>query len=167
MAIVIREEQPGDVRAIRDVNRHAFGQDEEGNIVDALRYNDGVLLSLVATSDGRVVGHILYSPVVVGGVEGAALGPMAVLPDHQRQGIGSELVKAGNARMQEAGCPFILVVGHAEFYPRFGFTSASALGITCEWNVPDEVFMVAVLDDMMTTRLSGPARYRPEFSSVS
>lgn len=167
MAIVIRDERSGDVRAIQDVNRRAFGQEEEGNIVDALRYNDGVLLSLVATSGGRVVGHILYSPVVVGGVHGAALGPLAVHPDHQRQGIGSELVKAGNARMKEAGCPFILVVGHAEFYPRFGFTSASALGITCEWDVPDEVFMVVVLDDMMTTRLSGLARYRPEFSSVS
>jgi putative acetyltransferase len=167
MAIVIRDERPGDLRAIQEVNRRAFEQEEEGNLVDALRFNDGVLLSLVATSGDRVVGHILYSPVVIAGVQGAALGPMAVLPDHQRQGIGSELVRAGNARMKDAGCPFILVVGHAEFYPRFGFTSARALGITCEWDVPDNVFMVAVLDDMMTSRLSGRARYRPEFSSLS
>jgi len=166
MPIEIRDEQPGDIRAIQEVNRRAFGQEEEGNIVDALRHNNGVLVSLVATSGGRVVGHILYSPVVVGAVQGAALGPMAVHPDHQRQGIGSELVKAGNARITEAGCPFIVVVGHPDFYPRFGFTSARPLGITCEWDVPDEVFMVTVLDDMMTSRLSGPARFRPEFSSV-
>ena len=166
MPIVIRDEQPGDVRAIQEVNRRAFGQEQEGNIVDALRHDNGVLLSLVATSGGRVVGHILYSPAVVAGVQGAALGPMAVLPDHQRQGIGSELVKAGNARMKEAGCPFVLVLGHAEFYPRFGFTSAGALGITCEWDVPDEVFMALVLDETVTSRLSGDAHYRREFSTV-
>src|SRR5688572_13692875 len=165
MPIGIRDEQPGDIRAIQEVNRRAFGQEGEGNIVDALRHNDGVLLSLVATSDGHIVGHILYSPVVVGGFQGAALGPMAVHPDHQRKGIGSELVKAGNARMKEEGCPFIVVIGHPHFYPRFGFTSARPLGLTCEWDVPD-VFMVTVLDDMMTPRLSGLARWRPEFSSA-
>ncbi len=165
--VEIREEHPGDVSAIRDLNKHAFGQDQEGNIVDALRSNGAVLLSLVATLNGQVVGHIMYSPISVSEVNGAALGPMAVLPAHQRQGIGSELVEAGNRRLEESGCPFIIVVGHAHFYPRFGFRPASTCGITCEWEIPDDVFMVSVLDHAKMGGISGLAKYRPEFSTVS
>ena len=167
MAIEIREEQPDDIPAIQDVNRRAFGQDQESNLVDALRTNHAVLLSLVATLGDRVVGHILYSPAVIGGVEGAALAPMAVVPEHQRQGIGSRLVSAGNQKLKEAGCPFIIVVGHADFYPRFGFSPARVRGITCEWDVPDDVFMVLALDPVKTTGMTGMAEYRREFSTVS
>jgi putative acetyltransferase len=78
--IEIREEHPGDVTAVRDVNRRAFWQDQEGNIVDALRSNGAALLSLVATLDGQMVGHIMYSPLSVGDNQGTALGPMAVMP---------------------------------------------------------------------------------------
>ena len=165
--IEIREEDSGDVSAIRTLNKHAFGQDQEGNIVDALRSNGGVLLSLVATLNGHVVGHIMYSPLSVSEVDGAALGPMAVLPEHQRQGIGSTLVEAGNRRLKESGCPFIIVVGHANFYPRFGFKPASACGITCEWEMPDDVFMVLALDHAKMAGVSGLAKYRPEFSTAS
>ena len=147
-----------DVAAIRDLNRRAFGQDQEGNIVDALRSNGGALLSLVATLNGQVVGHIIYSPISIGSVTGAALGPMAVLPEHQREGIGSRLVEAGNRKLQDAGCPFIVVVGHPEFYPRFGFMPAGARGITCEWELPDEVFMVLVLDEERMQGVSGLAK---------
>ena len=166
--IEIREERPDDVAAIRDVNRRAFLQDQEGNIVEALRSNGAALLSLVATLNGRVVGHIMYSPLSVGGaVMGAALGPMAVLPEHQRQGIGSQLVEAGNRRLKEAGCPFVIVLGHANFYPRFGFRPASAHGIKCEWEVPDDVFLLLVLDRAKMRGVSGLAKYRDEFSTVS
>jgi putative acetyltransferase len=141
--IEIREEHPDDAAAIRDLNRRAFGQDLEGNIVDALRSNGAILLSLVATLNDRVVGHIMYSAASVNGdASGAALGPMAVLPEYQRQGIGSQLVEAGNRKLKAAGCPFIILVGHPSFYPRFGFTLASARGIRCEWEVPDEAFML-------------------------
>jgi putative acetyltransferase len=160
----IREEQPGDITAIREVNRGAFGQDQEGNIIDALRANGAALLSLVATLDDRVVGHIMYSPAHVGDVAGAALGPMAVLPDHQRQGIGGLLVEAGNQRLRELGCLFIVVVGHADYYPRFGFRPARDHGLRCQWDVPDEVFMVLVLDSRKMERVSGVATYRDEFS---
>jgi putative acetyltransferase len=152
--------------AIRDVNRRAFGQDEEGNIVDALRANAAAVLSLVAALDGRVVGHIMYSPLVVGDVVGAALGPMAVLPEHQGQGIGTKLVEAGIGQLARDGCPCIAVVGHPTFYPRFGFRPASSFGITCEWDVPDEVFMVLVLDSAKISGVSGVARYRTEFSTL-
>src|SRR5947199_7751667 len=107
MLIEIREECPDDIPAVRNLNRRAFGQDQESNIVDALRANGAALLSLVATLDDRVVGHIMYSPLTIGGnVTGAALGPMAVLPEHQRQGIGSKLVKVGNQKLKDAGYPF-------------------------------------------------------------
>ena len=165
--IDIRDEQPGDVAAIRDVNRRAFGQDQEGDIVDALRSNGAALLSLVATLDGLVVAHIMYSPLSVGGLTGAGLGPMAVHPDHQRHGIGSRLVRAGNEKLTNAGCPFIAVLGHPSFYPRFGFRPASAFGVSCEWDVPDEVFMLLVLDPAKMQGVSGLATYRPEFSTVA
>lgn len=163
----IRDERPGDVLAIREVNRQAFGQEQEGRIVDALRSHGAVLLSLVATLAGRVVGHIMYSPVDVGKIVGAALGPMAVVPEYQRRGIGSRLVELGTERLRGAGCPFIVVLGHAGFYPRFGFTRAREYGITCEWDVADEVFMLLVLDAARTRLASGVARYRPEFSTVT
>ena len=165
--IEIRTERPGDAAALRDLNRGAFGQDQEGNIVDALRSNGAALLSLVATLNNQVVGHVLYSPASVGEVTGAALGPMAVLPEHQRQGVGSELIEAGNLKLGNEGCPFIIVLGHASYYPRFGFKPANTYGIKCEWEVPDDVFMILVLDETKMQGVSGLARYRHEFSSVT
>jgi putative acetyltransferase len=165
--IEIRDEQFGDVAAIRELNQLAFGQDQEGNIIDALRSHGAASLSLVATQNGRVVGHIMYSPASVGDVIGVGLGPMAVLPGHQRQGIGSKLVDTGNGKLKEAGCPFIIVLGHPNYYPRFGFTPARPRGITCEWDVPDDVFMLLVLDQTQMQGVSGLAKYRAEFSTVS
>lgn len=164
--IDIRPETPGDVSAIREVNRQAFGQDQEANIVDALRANGAVISSLVAVHDGVVVAHIMYSPLIIGGVVGAALGPMAVLPERQRQGIGTKLVEAGNRQLKRDGYACIAVVGHPNFYPRFGFRPASTLGITCEWDLPDEVFMILVLDAVKMSGVLGAAQYRLEFSTV-
>ena len=163
----IREERPDDIVAIRDVNNRAFAQTQEANIVDALRSSGTVLLSLVATLDGQVVGHILYSPATVGDVAGAALGPMAVVPQHQREGIGSRLVEAGNQRIKDAGWPFIIVLGHTHFYPRFGFRAASTHGVTCDWDVPDDAFMLQVLDETRMRSVTGRAKYRDEFSTVA
>ena len=110
----------------------------------------------------------MYSPLSIGGnVTGAALGPMAVLPEHQRQGIGTRLIKVGNQKLKDAGYPFIIVVGHADYYPRFGFRPASEYGIKCQWDVPDDVFMLLVLDQAKMEGVSGLVKYRHEFSSVS
>ena len=163
----IREETTADIEAIRHVNRRAFAQDQEANLVDALRANDAVLVSLVAIVNDKVVGHIMYSPATVGEVEGAGLAPMAILPEYQRQGIGSRLVEAGNQRLKDAGCPFIIVLGHADFYPRFSFRPASNYGIRCEWDVPDNAFMVLILDPPKMVGVSGLAKYRREFSTVT
>ena len=168
MVIEIREERPDDIAAIREVNRRAFGQDQEGNIVDALRTNGAARLSLVATVNGQVAGHIMYSLLTVAeNVDGVALGPMAVVPEYQRQGIGTKLIGAGNRKIKDAGYPFIIVVGHAEYYPRFGFRPASEYGIKCEWDVPDEVFMLLVLNEAKMQGASGLAKYRHEFSTIS
>ena len=167
MPVEVRDEYQGDIPAIRDLNKRAFEQDQEANIIDALRSNRAVMLSMVAISDGQVVGHIMYSPISIDGkVSGAALGPMAVLPEYQGQGVGSELIKKGNQRLRNDGCPFIIVLGHSEYYARFGFEPASMHEITCEWDVPDNVFMVLILDEAKMRGISGVAKYRPEFSSV-
>jgi putative acetyltransferase len=165
--IEVREEGPNDVEAIRDVNIRAFGQPQEADLVDTLRSNGAASLSLVATLHGQIIGHIFYSPVTVGVIRGAGLGPMAVAPEHQRRRVGSRLVEAGNRKLNERGCPFIVVLGHPDFYPRFGFKPASAHDVRCEWAVPDDVFMLLVLDAEASQEMSGLANYRPEFSSVS
>ena len=162
--IEIREERPEDIAAIRSVNDRALGQDLEGRIVDAIRSNGGALLSLVATLDGVIVGHILYSPIAVGDSSGAALGPMAVLPDEQRRGIGARLIAEGRRRLGAQGCPFVIVLGHETYYPRFGFVPASNHGITCEWEVPEGVFMIQILDESKMAGVAGMAKYRDEFS---
>jgi putative acetyltransferase len=161
--ITVRDEQPGDLAAIRAVNDAAFDQPLEGHIVDELRRHGAVRLSLVAEVDGRIVGHILFSPVVSSGAEGLGLGPMAVTPEQQKRGVGAALIEAGLARLREAGCPYIVVLGHHEYYTRFGFVPASRLGLRCEWDVPDEAFMVHVLDPAATAAAAGLIKYRPEF----
>jgi putative acetyltransferase len=168
--IIIREERPEDIATIRLVNLEAFGQPQEANLIEMLRTNGGILLSLVATYHSQVIGHILYSPVTAGFSEnkigGAGLGPMAVLPEYQRQGVGGKLIEFGITRLKQSGCPFIVVLGHVDYYARFGFRSASDYGLKCEWSVPDNAFMALVLDESKIGGLSGLAKYRAEFSSV-
>ena len=123
-----------------------------------------LLIGLLQPDAGDVVGHIMYSPARVGGVMGAALGPMAVTPERQRQGIGTRLVETGNDQLAGHRCAFIVVVGHPTFYSRFGFEPASAHRLTCEWDVPDDVFMVRVLDPHTMAAAVGRVHYRPEFA---
>jgi putative acetyltransferase len=168
--IDIREERPEDIATIRRINIEAFGQPQEANLVAMLRTNGGILLSLVATYERRVAGHILYSPVTAGSgekkIRGAGLGPMAVLPEYRRRGVGGKLIEFGITRLKQSGCPFIVVLGHADYYPRFGFRPASDYWLKCEWSVPDNAFMALVLDESKIRDLSGLAKYRAEFSNI-
>jgi putative acetyltransferase len=126
------------------------------------------LLSLLATVNDEVAGHVMYSPLTVAeNVHGVALRPMGVVPEYRRQKIGTKLIKAGNRKIKDAGYPFIMIVGHAEYYPRFGFRPASEYGIKCEWDVSDEVFMLLVLDEVKMQGAIGVARYRHEFLTIS
>jgi putative acetyltransferase len=164
--IAIREEQPADIDAVRELNQLAFEGGQEARIIDALRDAGAVTLALVAIADGALVGHIVFSPLTVGAESGAALGPMAVRPGYQRQGIGSQLVSQALEQLRQRGCPFVVVIGHPEFYPRFGFGPAAAVGLTCEWEVPAEAFMVNLLNAEVGERLRGRAQYRAEFSTI-
>lgn len=169
--MLIRQEKPEDINEIRSLNVLAFGQFLEAIIVDTLRANCEELLSLVAVEDEKIVGHILFSPVVIEGphgmVKGMGLAPMAVLPDRQRRGIGAHLIKKGIEELQTAQCPFIVVLGHHEYYPRFGFEQASNYGIRCQWEgIPDEAFMILWLDKAIAGQVSGIAKYREEFNET-
>jgi putative acetyltransferase len=169
--ITVREEKPGDEQQIRIVNQSAFDRTEEADIVDKLRQSCNKIISLVAISGNQDVDHILFMPVTIRTkdrtVEGMGLGPMAVLPEFHRKGIGSRLVRAGVDLIERGKYPFIIVLGHSAYYSRFGFVSASGYGIKIEYgNVPDEAFMILVLDQAVLEGVSGVAKYHTEFSTV-
>ncbi len=167
--MLIRAEQPEDDRHVYEVNRAAFGSVKEAELVNQLRDAGRPLVSLVALEHDRVVGHLLFTPVrVVSDSEfGAmALGPMAVLPELQRRGIGSQLVRTGLDACRAAGHEVVFVLGHPKFYPRFGFVPTRPLGITWERQVPEGVFTVAELFPGALRGRQGIVRYLPEFSAV-
>ncbi len=168
----ILPERPEDIPAIRNVHDRAFGRPEEGAVVDRLRGACDGLVSLVAVAEGRVVGHVMFSPARIeteggGEVTGMGLAPLAVLPEFQRQGIGTQLVTVGLDVLRREPCPFVVVLGHPAYYPRFGFVRASGLGIGCKWNVPDDAFMVLVLDEDAMRGASGTALYRDELDAAT
>ena len=169
--ITIRREQPDDITTVHLINEKAFGQPAEANLVDTLRTACPNALSLVALWDGQVVGHILFTPVNIqtakGAIQGMGLAPMAVVPERQRQGVGSQLVEAGLKALRQRACPYVIVLGHPEYYPRFGFVPASRYGLACQWEgVPDDAFMVLLLDEASMAGVSGVARYRGEFDEA-
>ena len=169
--ITVRSEEPDDIAAVHAINETAFGQPSEANLVDSLRVACPDAVSLVATSDGEIVGHILFTPITIQGEtgmpHGMGLGPMAVVSARQRQGIGSRLVEAGLKVLRQQACPFVIVLGHPEYYPRFGFVPASLHGLACQWEeVPAEAFMVLILDEAVMAGVSGVARYRDEFGEA-
>jgi putative acetyltransferase len=168
--MLVRPENEEDLAAIRDVNYAAFGRDGESALVDALRARGAIICSLVAEEEGRIVGHVLFSPVTLytnnDQVEGAGLGPVAVLPAQQRRGIGEALIRAGMAICHEAGYGFAVVLGHPSYYPRFGFRPSRPLGIRWEHDAPEEAFMVMELRSGALFGLSGIIQYQPEFDGV-
>jgi putative acetyltransferase len=167
---LIRPEHPADLAAIYNVVAQAFQQafdsTAEANLVDNLRTNGKAIVSLVAVEDGEIVGHILFSEVTLGDATIIGLAPVAVLPSHQKQGIGASLINAGIAACRNAGYTAIVVLGHPEYYPRFGFVSASRFGIKSEYDVSDEKFMALELQPGALINCAGVAKYQPEFNQV-
>ena len=164
----IRPEQPEDCDVIHAVHLSAFEQPLEADLVDAIRRDGLITCSLVAELEEAIVGHILFTPVTIEGsadVRAVGLAPMAVSPGVQRRGIGTSLVEAGLAASRLQGIEAVVVLGHPEFYPRFGFLPASRFGLRCEFPVPDEAFMAIELVDGAVSGRQGLVRYLPHFSA--
>jgi putative acetyltransferase len=147
--IEIREETAADYEAIREVNRQAFGEEPVAELVDHLRDDGVVIASLVAVDGDQVVGHILFSETPLetphGTQAGATLSPLAVLPARQRTGIGSALVRRGIEVCRERGKVAILLIGHPDYYPRFGFSSTLARQIQSKYSAIGDPYMAIEL----------------------
>jgi putative acetyltransferase len=167
--VLIRAEGEQDREAVYRINASAFESPAEAKLVDMLREQADPVVSLVAEDNGEVVGHILFSPVSLSGhsdLKIIGLAPMAVAPRRQRQGIGSALVREGLERCRQAGFVASVVLGHPEFYPRFGYQPASHFNIGCEYEVPDEVFMATELEPDALDEAEGSIKYHAAFGSV-
>jgi putative acetyltransferase len=168
--MIIRREESQDLAAIRDVNEQAFGGSGEANAIEALRARGATTLSLVAVIDDRVVGHLFFSPAAIEspGRSWPALGlaPLSVLPEYQRQGVGTALMKAALEECRQSGHERVIVLGHADYYPRFGFERASRYGVRFEFEAPDEACMVLALRPGALAGVSGVAKYQPEWNGV-
>ena len=158
--------------AIHEVNVLAFGRESEARLVERLRESTDFIqeLSLVALKEGRVVGHILFSPVSIeteaGTFPALALAPMAVHPGYQNQGIGSQLVRQELDHCRKLGHKVVILVGHPEYYPRFGFILAKSKRLVAPFPVPDEAFMVIELERGALDGIAGMVKYPAEFDGV-
>ena len=165
-SVRIRQEYPPDRDAIWRVNQEAFGGSAEADLVDALRNGGFAAVSLIAEVDGRIVGHIMFSEVTIQTnkvpFEILSLAPMAVLPRFQRQGIGSALVEAGIEECRKLGYSSIVVLGHPEFYPRFGFSSDLASRLSCPFG-SGEAWMALELVPGALEGVTGMVQYPAPF----
>jgi putative acetyltransferase len=166
----VRSERLDDIERVREINLEAFETETEANLVNALR-NSGIhYISLVFVKNNEVMGHIFFSPVELAGDTSGlrimGLGPMAVHPKFQNKGIGSSLIKAGIERCKSEGVDIIVVLGHPNYYPRFGFEPSIKYGIKSEYEVPDDVFMVLGLNNYALKNKQGTIKYNKAFNSV-
>lgn len=166
---MIRAEHPADLESIYQVNAIAFGRDNEANLVDRLRGLPHTL-SLVAVVGDAIAGHICFSPVTLENVNPEdltilGLGPVAVRPDYQRQGLGSKLVCQGVEHCRQLGSAAVVVLGDPQFYARFGFIPAEEKAMRCEYTVPEGAFRVLELKPGALQNCRGLVRYRPEFAA--
>ncbi|GAA5530207.1 N-acetyltransferase Eis [Herpetosiphon gulosus] len=167
--IQIRPETNADLAAITSINQAAFGRIDEADSVNTLR-QASTTISLVAELDAQIVGHILFSPVqydqAPSRIKIWGLGPLAVLPSHQRTGIGAALVKAGLEACRQAAIQALVVLGDPAYYQRFGFRPAASWHLRCHYPVPAEVFMAMELVVGTLVDLDGTISYHPAFDGV-
>jgi len=165
----IRAEKERDRDTVHTVNMAAFETPSETYLVEALRQQAQPVVSLVAEENGEIVGHIMFSPISLSdhpNLKVMGLAPVAVAPAHQRKGIGSALVRAGLDQCRQLDFVAVVVLGHPEYYARFGFSPSSQFGIDSEYDVPEEVFMAMELQPEALSRKTGTVRYHPAFSNV-
>ena len=173
MDIQIRPETIDDQQAIYQLIELAFGQNNESRLVDLLRTDDCFIpeLSLVALMNKQIIGHIIFTKIVIKGEEGTetsslALAPMAVLPAHQKSGIGGKLIRAGLATAKELGHQSVIVMGHKDYHPKFGFVPAERWKIGTHYEVPSEYFMAIELIPGALSDAKGIVEYSPPFSQL-
>jgi len=170
--IAIQPEREKDYTAIHEINVLAFGRENEARLVNKIREALDFIpeLSLVAIKNGRVVGHILFSRITIqsktGSFPALALAPMALHPKFQNQGIGSKLVRQGLERCRNQGHRIVVVVGHPQYYTRFGFSSARAKWLEAPFLLSDEVFMILELGPGALHGSIGMVTYPEEFLDV-
>jgi len=167
--MLIRAEKENDRDAVYAVNASAFETPSEANLVDALLEQAQPVVSLVAEDNGEVVGHIMFSPVSLSDypdLKVMGLAPMAVAPEHQRKGIGSALVRAGLEQCRKLGFVAVFVLGHPEYYPRFGFLPSSRFGIDSDYDVSEEVFMATELEPGALSGKKGRVKFHAAFSNL-
>jgi putative acetyltransferase len=169
--VAVRPSRPADLPAILAVHRSAFETDAEAHLVEALIASGDAVVSLVAVENAMVAGHVLLSTVSIEvpgeSKQPLSLAPVAVRPESQRIGIGSRLVEASLQAARDAGWPAVIVLGHPDFYPRFGFVPAVPLGILPPWpDVPEEAWMVAELSPGWLDGVSGTVAFPPPFDEV-
>ena len=168
--MLIREETPTDHEVIRTINHLAFEGEVEGRLIDRLRADGDILLSLVAQVDGEIVGHILFSKLEAetsgGTIKAAALAPMAVTPEFQERGIGTALVERGLALCRERGYTVVVVLGHPDYYPRFGFDSRKAQALESPYSGAGEAYMALELVPDALFGVSGSVRYPAAFAAL-
>lgn len=165
----VRREKPIDIPAIRKGNERAFNGSVEARLVDLLRDANKATISLVATFNDELVGHILFSPVTIGynpkNMSCLSLAPIAVLSEYQKQGIGSRLVTQGLKESRNKGYDLVVVLGHASYFPLFGFKRASLYNLGKEYNI-DESFMALELKEGAPNVVHGVVKYQPEFKEA-
>jgi len=179
--IIIRTETEADYETITVVNDLAFGRGNEGKLVKALREIEGFepRLSLVAElggeligqTDSKTIGHVLFTPITIQGVESdypsLSLGPIAVIPDYQKDGIGGKLILEGHRIALELGYTSVILLGHPSYYPRFGYRTAELWGLTNPWGIHNEAFMVIELVEGSLEGKAGLVIYPEAFNQAT
>ncbi len=170
----IRQEIQDDYAVTENLIQEAFLNAEFSNhkehiLVHKLRYTEAFVpqLSLIAELDNHIAGHILFTKVKIEGritKDSLVLAPLSVLPKVQRQGIGSRLLKYGMEKAKELGFESVIVLGHPQYYKKFGFMNASRWNVKCPFDVPDDVFMALELKRYALNDAAGIVRYPSVFT---